>query len=184
MVPWLARERLRKSERLSLSPRPRVDPREAATSRSQAICIHGTCGAHSLAPSISSRWVRAASRQSRGEKKDILFCDPSLSQSSALPSFLSELLDTHESASSPFHRSFISPSALAASSSSSRRACVPVPRFWLSRLSAGVAARRRVSKGASERYADLNLAKCRKDDLGLYRNVDDLWTCAGGKPRL
>ena len=31
--------------------------------------------------------------------------------------------------------------------------------------------RRRVSKGG-ERYADPSLAKCRKDDLGLYRNAD------------
>ena len=73
----------------------------------------------------------------------------------------------------PFHRSFISPSALAASSSSSRRARVPVPRFWLSRLSAGVAtADRRVSKGRERAIRGPYLAKCRKDNLGLYRNID------------
>ena len=95
---------------------PRVDPREAGTSRSQAICIHGMCAHPLLQFPPGGCWQR--------RDREILFCDPSFSQSSsALPSFLSELLAGYTRKCFSFHRSFISPSALAASSSS-RRACM------------------------------------------------------------
>ena len=124
---------------------PRVDPREAGTSRSQAICIHGTCAHHPLLQfPPGGCWQR--------RDREILFLRslPPLTSSSIVfigaPGYIRKCF--------PFHRFFISPSALAASSSSSR-ACarVPVPWFWLSRLSAGGCGRRSPSKqgkGASD----------------------------------
>ena len=112
MVPWLAGERLRKSERLSLSPSRRS---EGGRNEPRPGYLHTwyvrRTPARSLLPFPPGGCVQ---RRDRGEKKkDILFCDPSLSQSSsAPPSFLSELLDTHESALLSIGPSFLLPRSL------------------------------------------------------------------------